>query len=221
MRRKLAAAARARWRSPAPRPRWRRARATPTTRPARPSPIGRTIREMRFTVQQVNGHAGAARGRADRRQSDPAPAGGAPGLSRATKSGCVRPAAMPGSATRPGRLIRHNNMTTRIPAGWACFSACNFLFMGGAVRHVDPGGLFIVHMFTYTATRGDPPAGRARRRTTRSALIARHRAGSALLASEDNDFLIRMGISRTAADRGHVPAERRRRRRRTARRAAA
>ena len=49
--------------------------------------------------------------------------------------------------------MRENNMTTRIPAGWACFSACNFMFMGGGVRYVDQGGLFIVHMFTHTGDR--------------------------------------------------------------------
>ena len=31
-------------------------------------------------------------------------------------------------------------MVTRIPAGWTCFSACNFVFMGGDRRFVDPGG---------------------------------------------------------------------------------
>lgn len=31
-----------------------------------------------------------------------------------------------------GRIIRSNmGLTTRIPSGWACFSACNFVFMGG------------------------------------------------------------------------------------------
>ena len=39
-----------------------------------------------------------------------------------------------------GKLIRQTGIPTRIPAGWACFSACNFMFMGGAVRFVDPTG---------------------------------------------------------------------------------
>ena len=39
-----------------------------------------------------------------------------------------------------GRIIRSNfGLTTRIPAGWACFSACNFVFMGGQPRVIDPG----------------------------------------------------------------------------------
>src|SRR3546814_3089349 len=53
-----------------------------------------------------------------------------------------------------GRIIRRNlGLTTRIPSGSACFSACNFVFMGGIPRYVDPGGLFIVHMFTRTGDR--------------------------------------------------------------------
>ena len=95
-----------------------------------------------------------------------------------------------------GRFIRENSMTTRVPAGWACFSACNFLFMGGVVRYVDANGLFIVHMFTFTSNR------EAIRQATTSGergtvgLIGDIEQQSALLASEDNNFLIRMGISR-------------------------
>ncbi|MGQ3230933.1 MAG: hypothetical protein ACT6R2_18810, partial [Blastomonas fulva] len=53
-----------------------------------------------------------------------------------------------------GRLIRGNpGLVTRIPAGWTCFSACNFVFMGGQLRVVEPGGNFMVHMFTMTNDR--------------------------------------------------------------------
>jgi hypothetical protein len=62
-------------------------------------------------------------------------------------------------ATEAGKLIRQSLAFTRIPDGWACFSACNFLFMGGRGRIVDPGGLFVVHMFTHTSDRA-----RSRRR---------------------------------------------------------
>ena len=95
-----------------------------------------------------------------------------------------------------GKIIRAAGIPTRIPSGWACFSACNFLFMGGAARFVDPGGLFIVHMFTHL---GDKDAVRAElKRGDDSALglIGDVEQDSAMLASEDNDFLIRMGISR-------------------------
>jgi hypothetical protein len=96
-----------------------------------------------------------------------------------------------------GRIIREQNLQTRIPEGWACFSACNVLFMGGTARYVDPGGLFIVHMFTFTNNR------QAIRQATNSGeqgtvgLIGDIEQQSAQLASEDNDFLIRMGLYRT------------------------
>mgnify|MGYP006139269145 CR=1 FL=1 len=95
-----------------------------------------------------------------------------------------------------GKVIREAGIPTRIPAGWACFSACNFVFMGGPIRFVDPGGQFVVHMFTHI---GDKEA--VRREIERDAegavaLIGEVEQDSAMLASEDNDFLIRMGISR-------------------------
>lgn len=95
-----------------------------------------------------------------------------------------------------GKLIRKSGIPTRIPSGWACFSACNFMFMGGAIRYVDDGGLFIVHMFTHV---GDKEAVRSElNKGTDKAigLIGDVEQDSALLASEDNDFLIRMGVSR-------------------------
>ena len=95
-----------------------------------------------------------------------------------------------------GRVVREVGVPTRIPAGWACFSACNFLFMGGSIRFVDEGGLFIVHMFTHTADREAIKAQVAAGEDQAIALIAGVEQESALLASEDNDFLIRMGVSR-------------------------
>lgn len=93
-----------------------------------------------------------------------------------------------------GRLIRQNNMTTRIPAGWACFSACNFLFMGGGVRYVDPGGLFIVHMFTFTGDRATIRDEINVNEDRANRLINGIEQGSAMLASEDNVFLVGMGV---------------------------
>lgn len=95
-----------------------------------------------------------------------------------------------------GRIIRENNLQTRIPAGWACFSACNFLFMGGTARFVDAGGLFIVHMFTHTGDRQAIRQEVAQGEDNTIGLIGEIEQQSALLASEDNDFLIRMGLSR-------------------------
>jgi len=67
--------------------------------------------------------------------------------------------------------------------------------MGGVVRYVDPGGIFAVHMFTHL---GDKEAVRSELKNTDKAigLIGDVEQDSALLASEDNDFLIRMGVSR-------------------------
>ena len=95
-----------------------------------------------------------------------------------------------------GKIIRDAMIPTRIPEGWACFSACNFMFMGGAIRYVDAGGHFVVHMFTHV---GDKEAVRSElSKGTDNAigLIGDVEQDSAMLASEDNDFLIRMGVSR-------------------------
>ena len=95
-----------------------------------------------------------------------------------------------------GRLIREASIPTRIPEGWACFSACNFMFMGGWARFVDQGGQFVVHMFTHTADRDAIKAEVAGGEDRAVALIGAVEQESALLASEDNDFLIKMGVSR-------------------------
>ena len=100
------------------------------------------------------------------------------------------------AGTEAGKLIRQSLAFTRIPAGWACFSACNFVFMGGRGRMVDEGGLFVVHMFTHTSDRGAIEAEVLRGTESTVGLIGDIEQDSALLASEDNDFLIRMGVSR-------------------------
>lgn len=96
-----------------------------------------------------------------------------------------------------GKVIRSfPGMLTRIPAGWTCFSACNFVFMGGDRRAVDPGGVFMVHMFTHTNQRDVIQETIAEGTNATAGLIGEIEQSSALLASDDNDFLIRMGISR-------------------------
>jgi hypothetical protein len=96
-----------------------------------------------------------------------------------------------------GRLIRSTlDVSTRIPAGWACYSACNFVFMGGRTRFIDPGGQFMVHMFTRTGDRGSIDMSVAMGTDATTELIGEIEQDAALLASEDNDFLIRMGVSR-------------------------
>ncbi|MEZ5697266.1 MAG: hypothetical protein R3E18_12805 [Sphingomonadaceae bacterium] len=97
-----------------------------------------------------------------------------------------------------GRIIRQKDrfLITRIPAGWTCFSACNFVFMGGRARIVEPGGYFMVHMFTMTNSRDAIAYSVEQGTDTTIELIGDIEQQSALLASEDNDFLIRMGVSR-------------------------
>lgn len=96
-----------------------------------------------------------------------------------------------------GKVIRsYPGMVTRIPKGWTCFSACNFVFMGGDRRFVDAGGVFMVHMFTHTGDRDTIEISVEEGSAETMRLIGQIEQDSALLASEDNDFLIRMGISR-------------------------
>jgi hypothetical protein len=96
-----------------------------------------------------------------------------------------------------GKVIRsYRGMLTRIPSGWACFSACNFVFMGGDRRVVDEGGVFMVHMFTHTGDRATINEVVIEGSKATTEYIASIEQSSAMLASEDNAFLIRMGISR-------------------------
>ena len=95
-----------------------------------------------------------------------------------------------------GTLIRKEGIPTRIPQGWACFSACNFIFMGGPIRFIDDGGIFVVHMFTHLADKDAVHAEVSQGADKAAALIGDVEQDSAMLASEDNDFLIKMGVSR-------------------------
>ena len=95
-----------------------------------------------------------------------------------------------------GKIIRQAMIPTRIPAGWACFSACNFMFMGGAIRYVDDGGHFVVHMFTHVSDKEAVRSELKKGTDNAIGLIGDVEQDSAMLASEDNDFLIRMGVSR-------------------------
>lgn len=95
-----------------------------------------------------------------------------------------------------GKMIRKSGIPTRIPGNWACFSACNFMFMGGPIRFVDDGGLFVVHMFTHLADTEAVRSELSKGSEQAIGLLGDVEQDSALLASEDNDFLIKMGISR-------------------------
>ncbi|MEH6757519.1 MAG: hypothetical protein V7676_08410 [Parasphingorhabdus sp.] len=97
-----------------------------------------------------------------------------------------------------GRIIREEGgaLITRIPAGWTCFSACNFVFMGGRARIIEADGDFMVHMFTMTGDRNAINYSIEMGTDSTVELIGEVEQESALLATEDNDFLIRMGVSR-------------------------
>ena len=161
------------------------------------SPNWSNYREMRFTPQEVNGRTVLlAEGMIDDNLI--------PRLEAALRDESIQeiwlrsPGGNAQIGNQAGRLIRGSGLPTRIPSGWAFFSACNFLFMGGVARFVDQGGLFMVHMFTHTQGENRDVIRSARQEGDDSTvgLINTIEQQSAQLASEDNDFLIRMGLSR-------------------------
>jgi hypothetical protein len=153
-----------------------------------------TYPEMKFSLETINGvRVLKAEGQID--QDVPAKLQAALKANDPVQEIWIR---SPGGDARAGnaagKIIRDAMIPTRIPNGWACFSACNFIFMGGVIRYVDPGGIFAVHMFTHL---GDKEAVRSEiKKGNAIGLIGDVEQDSALLASEDNDFLIRMGVSR-------------------------
>lgn len=54
-----------------------------------------------------------------------------------------------------GRIMRASGLVAHIPAPYWCASACNFMFLGGVARSIDPGAEFIVHMFDRTGMSND------------------------------------------------------------------
>jgi len=99
-----------------------------------------------------------------------------------------------------GLVIRSWGIPTRVPNGWWCVSACNFMFLGGPIRTIDPNGVYAVHMFT--VVNNDEYESRIQSRREQGNVynmlyeIARREQSSAQTASAQNDFLIRMGVSR-------------------------
>jgi len=79
-----------------------------------------------------------------------------------------------------GRIIRQRGLLTRIPSGWACRGACNFMFFGGIGRFIDDRGLFIVQMFTLEGAGSD---------------LGERARVAAFVATEDYEFVRQMGVS--------------------------
>jgi hypothetical protein len=155
-----------------------------------------TYPQMRFTLDTSNGHRILfAEGVID--QDVPAKLDEALKTNGSVDEIWIRsPGGDARAGNEAGKLIRKAGIPTRIPDGWACFSACNFIFMGGAVRYVDREGLFVVHMFTHVGDKEAVRSELAKGTDKAIGLIGDVEQDSALLASEDNDFLIRMGVSR-------------------------
>ena len=155
-----------------------------------------TYRQMRFTLEQ---NAGRRVLRAEGLIDEDVPARLAEALAANDPVDEIwlrSPGGDARAGNEAGKLIRKAGIPTRIPAGWACFSACNFVFMGGPIRFVEPTGLFVVHMFTHLSDKEAVRSELSKGSDTAIGLIGDVEQDSALLASEDNDFLIRMGISR-------------------------
>lgn len=168
-----------------------------STNPSCPGALNwSTYRQMRFTFEETNG---ARVLRAEGAIDEDVPARLAAALvdnAPIDEIWIRSPGGHARSGNEAGRLIRKAGIPTRIPAGWACFSACNFMFMGGPIRFVDPGGIFVVHMFTHLGDKDAIRAEIAQGTDKAIGLIGDVEQDSALLASEDNDFLIKMGVSR-------------------------
>jgi hypothetical protein len=88
------------------------------------------------------------------------------------------PGGFAGVDHRAGYLIRQRGLTTRVPSDWICRGACVFMFLGGQQRSVDDGGALVVDMFEHDDV---SDLGEVER-------------SSRMLATQDYDFLIRMGI---------------------------
>jgi hypothetical protein len=167
----------------------------PVNRTCPVAPNWSSYPEMQFTFEEVNGRL-VLLGEGRITQNTPARLRAALDQREPYEIWLRSPGGDARAGNAAGRIIRERQFNTRIPEGWACFSACNFMFMGGEARYIDQGGLFIVHMFTHTGDREVIRSEVSRGVDNTIGLIGEIEQQSALLASEDNDFLIRMGVSR-------------------------
>jgi len=141
-----------------------------------PSPSG----EMRFAVQERPGQSPVliAEGLIDR-DVMPRLQAAIDGF-RGQEIWLRSPGGYVGADRDAGRIIRQHGLRTRVPAGWTCRGACTIMFFGGVERTVEPGGLFIVNMFAHTGNLDN---------------VGEIGRSSQMIATEDYDYLIRMGVS--------------------------
>jgi hypothetical protein len=160
---------------------------TNPTCPAEPN--WSAFREMRLTVQEQDGRPVLlAEGAIDDNLI--------PRLQRALQNQQIEevwmrsPGGNPRVASEAGILIRHSGVSTRIPTGWTCYGACNFIFLGGITRSVDDGGYYMIQTPPLVALTDADVAAAG------SELVNEIAEESALMATDDNNYLIRMGVSR-------------------------
>ncbi|WP_165837785.1 hypothetical protein [Zavarzinia aquatilis] len=92
-----------------------------------------------------------------------------------------------------GRVIRKYGIMTRVPAGFACGSACTTAFLGGPIRSVDPGGRYIVHAFSSLGRDDEKPGD-----TLEMLSVEQQRQkeqGDAILGAEWSAYATEMGVS--------------------------
>ena len=142
------------------------------------------LSEMQFTVQEVDGREVLlAEGAIDR--NTPSRLQSALATYQGAEIWLRSPGGDALAGNQAGRIIRDNGLMTHIPSGWTCYGTCNFMFMGGIIRSVADGGVFMVAAVpTFSNSEGQ------------SASASEVAQATALLATEDMDYLIRMGISR-------------------------
>lgn len=104
------------------------------------------------------------------------------------------------AGNRAAEIVRHSGIPVRIPRDWWCISACNFLFFGGTIRMIDPGGEFGVHMATVVNNaefqKYVTEMARKGAATNLLAWFAVREQSMAQLTADDIDVILKMGISR-------------------------
>jgi hypothetical protein len=93
------------------------------------------------------------------------------------------------AGTQAGLLLRNRGLSTRIPSSFVCHAACALMFMGGVERSVDTTGYVMLPIGS--ALFPDRSIPNASHEVLDE--IARQ---SAMMATANIDYLIRMGVSR-------------------------